>query len=352
MDDADTIFMNRALRLAGQGAGLVSPNPMVGAVLVKDGRIIGEGFHRYDRLRHAESYALEMAGELARGATLYCNLEPCFHHGRTPPCSSAVIEAGIGRAVIAAIDPDPRVSGRGVEQMKAAGIAVEVGLCSENAIRLNEAYLKYVTSGRPFVHAIINGKESRTESIFQWNPTNDFLRQASDFDVIALGTSAEVNLAVIKACLNRERHRKLMVAGTSDDLDNLRRVYSGNGIAIIALSTARREIRYRDGNETFQILSSDQPSSIDIDMDVASVFTPLAERLAIRSILALPGSFGIQDSSIAHQADKITVISRKATSPDAAPLNSEFNMELDHIEVSEANGFDEVTGYPRRNQAR
>src|ERR1044072_7425674 len=117
MIDSDTIFMKRALDLALRGAGLVSPNPMVGAVIVSDGQVIGEGFHRYDRLRHAESYALEMASENARGSTLYCNPEPCCHHGRTPPCPDSLIEAGIVRVVIAVSDPDSRVSGRGIEQL-------------------------------------------------------------------------------------------------------------------------------------------------------------------------------------------------------------------------------------------
>src|ERR1044072_3369731 len=98
MIETDTKFMKRAIELAQRGAGLVSPNPMVGAVLVNDGSVVGEGFHRYDWLRHAESYAIEMAGELARGATLYCSLEPCCHHGRTPPWTGGLINGGRARA--------------------------------------------------------------------------------------------------------------------------------------------------------------------------------------------------------------------------------------------------------------
>src|ERR1044071_7271860 len=104
MLDTDTLLMKRALELASKGAGLVSPNPMVGAVLVNEGRVVGEGFHRYDLLKHAESYAIELAGDLSRGATLYCNLEPCSHYGRTPPCTDALIHAGISRAVISIKD--------------------------------------------------------------------------------------------------------------------------------------------------------------------------------------------------------------------------------------------------------
>src|SRR5262245_26455589 len=105
MFDTDRVLMRRAIELARGGAGLVSPNPMVGAVLMNNGRVVGEGYHQFRLLKHAESYAIEQAGEMARGATLFCNLEPCCHHGRTPPCTDALIAAGIGRAVIAVKDP-------------------------------------------------------------------------------------------------------------------------------------------------------------------------------------------------------------------------------------------------------
>ena len=105
------------------------PNPMVGAVVVTDGRIVGEGYHLYERTSHAETDALAAAGERARGGTLYCTLEPCCHYGRTPPCTDAVIQSGISRAVIAITDPDSRVSGHGIELLKEAGIEVETGLC-------------------------------------------------------------------------------------------------------------------------------------------------------------------------------------------------------------------------------
>src|SRR6185295_766803 len=135
--------------------GLVSPNPMVGAVLVNNDGVVGEGYHRYDLLKHAESYAIETAGELSRGATLYCNLEPCCHHGRTPPCTDALIEAGIARAVIGVKDPNPNVNGRGVDRLRKAGIEVEVGVLEGPAFRVNESYFKFVSSRMPFVHGII-----------------------------------------------------------------------------------------------------------------------------------------------------------------------------------------------------
>src|SRR5947209_16461392 len=143
MREADIKHMKRALGLARRGAGRVSPNPMVGAVLVNDGRVVGEGFHIFEMVKHAEVLALEQAGDHARGATLYCSLEPCCHHGRTSPCTKALIEAGIRRAVIAVSDPNPRVSGQGICQLREAGIAVEVGLCEDEARRLNEDFFKF-----------------------------------------------------------------------------------------------------------------------------------------------------------------------------------------------------------------
>jgi len=122
-----TRFMRAALRLARRGAGTVSPNPLVGAILVRGGKIVGSGYHRFFGGPHAECNALEIAGEKARGADLYINLEPCSHFGKTPPCSDALIAAGIRRAFIGMQDPNPLVSGSGIKKLAAAGIAVETG---------------------------------------------------------------------------------------------------------------------------------------------------------------------------------------------------------------------------------
>jgi diaminohydroxyphosphoribosylaminopyrimidine deaminase/5-amino-6-(5-phosphoribosylamino)uracil reductase len=149
MTDAD--YMMMALELAERGRGRTSPNPMVGAVLVRDGEVVGRGYHARAGEDHAEVVALKDAGEQARGATLYINLEPCCHHGRTPPCVEAVVEAGVKRAVMAMADPSDKVNGKGIAELRQAGIDVEVGLLGEKACRLNEVFIKYVTTGRPFV---------------------------------------------------------------------------------------------------------------------------------------------------------------------------------------------------------
>jgi len=143
--------MTGALELAAQGTALASPNPLVGALLVKDGQIAGQGYYKYEGKKHAEVKALEQAGEAARGATLYINLEPCCHVGRTGPCTSAILAAGVKRVVAAMIDPNPLVSGRGFEQLRKAGVEVETGLCRERAEQLNESFARYIRTGLPLV---------------------------------------------------------------------------------------------------------------------------------------------------------------------------------------------------------
>ncbi len=147
------MWMRRALAEAARGLGAVEPNPMVGAVVVRDGQVVGIGHHARFGGPHAEVVALEAAGEAARGATLFVTLEPCCHHGKTPPCTDALIRAGIARVVAAMGDPFARVAGAGFARLAEAGIAVEVGLLGDEARRLNAPYLKRLETGRPFVTA-------------------------------------------------------------------------------------------------------------------------------------------------------------------------------------------------------
>ncbi|MXV76381.1 bifunctional diaminohydroxyphosphoribosylaminopyrimidine deaminase/5-amino-6-(5-phosphoribosylamino)uracil reductase RibD [Candidatus Poribacteria bacterium] len=151
MDAAHIAFMQRALKLATQAKGRTSPNPLVGAVIVKDGKVIGEGYHQKAGTPHAEVHALNAAGENAKGATLYTTLEPCCHWGRTPPCTEALIRAGIAQVYIAGVDPNPSVAGKGIRQLKRAGIDVYVDVCKHEAEKLNEVHTKYIQTGLPFV---------------------------------------------------------------------------------------------------------------------------------------------------------------------------------------------------------
>lgn len=151
MNDFHQKMMRRALHLARKGIGKTSPNPAVGAVVVRDGSIVGEGWHRRAGTPHAEVHALRQAGESARGGDVYVTLEPCSHHGRTPPCAEALVAAGVARVFVGMIDPNPLVSGRGVELLRRAGITVETGLLEAECRMLNEAFIKHVTTGRPLV---------------------------------------------------------------------------------------------------------------------------------------------------------------------------------------------------------
>ena len=149
--DADELYTTRAIGLATRSVAVAHPNPIVGAVLVRNGRIIGEGFHNFDRRDHAEIVALKKAGAKAHGASLYVTLEPCCTTGRTGPCTKAIIEAGIKRVVAAMLDPNPAVAGKGFAQLRRAGIEVATGVHEEAARQLNEDFAKYIRTGLPFV---------------------------------------------------------------------------------------------------------------------------------------------------------------------------------------------------------
>ena len=172
MDEIHIAFMRRALALAKQAKGRTSPNPLVGAVIVKSGKVVGEGYHRKAGGPHAEIHALQEAADAAKGGTLYVNLEPCCHWGRTPPCTDALIQAGIAQVYIAEVDANPKVAGKGIRQLEMAGISVNVGICAEEAAQLNEVHRKYVQTGKPFVilktAMSLDGKIATVTGESQW----------------------------------------------------------------------------------------------------------------------------------------------------------------------------------------
>jgi diaminohydroxyphosphoribosylaminopyrimidine deaminase/5-amino-6-(5-phosphoribosylamino)uracil reductase len=169
---ADREFMRQALDLAARGLYTTTPNPRVGCVIVKDDATVGTGWHEKAGMPHAEVLALEAAGALARGATLYVNLEPCNHHGRTPPCVDAVIAAGIKRVVAAMQDPNPKVAGSGFAKLRAAGVEVESGLMEDEARELNIGFVARMTRGRPWVRmkiaASLDGRTALANGKSQW----------------------------------------------------------------------------------------------------------------------------------------------------------------------------------------
>ena len=214
MDEAHITFMQRALALARQANGRTSPNPLVGAVVVKDGKVIGEGYHQKAGTPHAEVHALNAAGENAKGATLYTNLEPCCHWGRTPPCTAAVIQAGIANVYIAEVDPNPSVAGKGIRQLEKAGIRVQAGICTQEAAKLNEVHRKYIQTGTPFVilktAMSLDGKIATASGESQWitseasRQRGHEIRDAVDAILVGRGTVERDNPALTTRLQDRE----------------------------------------------------------------------------------------------------------------------------------------------------
>lgn len=169
---ADHTYMTRALRIAERGLFTTAPNPRVGCVIVQDGEVVGEGYHERAGEPHAEIIALQAAGARARGATVYVSLEPCSHHGRTPPCADALIVVGVGRVVAAMQDPNPKVAGRGLAKLTAAGIQTECGLMEAQARELNIGFVSRMTRGRPWVRiksaASLDGRIALANGKSQW----------------------------------------------------------------------------------------------------------------------------------------------------------------------------------------
>jgi diaminohydroxyphosphoribosylaminopyrimidine deaminase/5-amino-6-(5-phosphoribosylamino)uracil reductase len=200
----DERMMRRALELAARGLGQVSPSPLVGCVIAaRGGEIAGEGFYIYEEVRHAETIALEQAGEQARGATAYVTLEPHAHHGRTPPCTEALIKAGIARVVVPVEDPNPLVSGKGFAHLRGAGVEVQTGTLEREATRLNEAYIHSMRHARPFVHlklaCSLDGKIATRTGDSRWITGEEsrarvhLLRHQYDAILIGAGTAAADN---------------------------------------------------------------------------------------------------------------------------------------------------------------
>lgn len=198
MSIADETWMRRALELAERGRGYVEPNPLVGAVVVRDGQLVGEGRHQRYGEAHAEVNALAAAGDAAHGATLYVTLEPCCHQGKTPPCTDVILRAGVGRVVAAMSDPFPAVAGKGGDLLSAAGVAVEFGIGEAAARRLNAPYLTLLAIGQPYVHAkwamTLDGKIATKTGDSKWISNEASRRRAHalrgrmDAVIVGVGT--------------------------------------------------------------------------------------------------------------------------------------------------------------------
>ncbi len=195
MEKKDIYFMRKAINLAKQGEGETSPNPLVGAVVVKNQKILAKGFHQRYGMAHAEINALEKAGSLACGATLYVNLEPCCHYGKTPPCLDRIIKAGIKRVVIAIKDPNPQVCGKSIRKLRSHSVKVSLGICKEEALELNKVFFKNMKQRLPFVAAkaaqSLDGKIATSAGQSKWITTkqarNFSYKLRDKYDAILIG---------------------------------------------------------------------------------------------------------------------------------------------------------------------
>ncbi len=329
----DERWMDRALALARRGEALTSPNPMVGAVLVRNGRVVGQGYHTYDRMKHAEIVALESAGCRAGGATLYINLEPCSHRGRTGPCVDAIIAAGVRRVVAAMVDPNPKVAGRGFSKLRAAGIEVEVGVREADAKRLNEAFARWITSHRPFVTL----KTAMTlDGAIAWPPAKhganqkwitspqsrkevQRLRHASDAVLTGVGTIiADDPLLTDRTGLPRRRPLLRVV------LDSLLRLPPDSNFAKSAkgdvlVFTTRKSIEPRAGVlRKMRIEIAYVPKEGDI-LDWTAVLHQLGKR-DILSVLIEAGTRVNSSAIIVRAVDKLVAfINKRTAGPGGKP---------------------------------
>jgi diaminohydroxyphosphoribosylaminopyrimidine deaminase/5-amino-6-(5-phosphoribosylamino)uracil reductase len=253
---SDATFMRRALELAERGRGLTSPNPMVGAVVVRDGRVVGEGAHLRAGGAHAEIAALSAAGDTARGATLYVTLEPCAHHGRTPPCAPAVVSAGIVRVVAALRDPNPLVAGGGAALLRDAGVAVELGVLGEEAERQILTWLTAMRERRPHVTlkaaATLDGKLADIHGTSKWitgPAAREYahrLRAESDAIVVGITTALRDDPALsvrLGQPWPREPYRVVLDTGARLDA-HARLIHAGTpGRALVAVGKAAPPVR-------------------------------------------------------------------------------------------------------------
>jgi len=295
--------MQHALELARKGTGLASPNPMVGCVLVREGQIVGEGFHQYEWRDHAEIVALKSAGEKARGGTLYVTLEPCHHTGRTGPCTEAIIAAGVVRAVAAMDDPNPVSSGRGFDRLRAAGIEVLAGVCEEEARCLNEPFACWIRTTKPFVtlKAALtldgqlalppSGKKATRQRSSNWITSEESraevhrMRHASDALLTGIGTILTDNpLLTDRSGLPRRKRLLRVVLDSKLRLSPNSRIVktSDDDLLVFTAATLKSAKARKLQNAGVEILRT-KTNSGRIDLD--SVLTELGRREILSVLL-------------------------------------------------------------------
>jgi len=304
--------MKRAFSLALKGKGLTSPNPLVGAVIVKGNKVAGSGYHKRAGSPHAEILALKSAGEKAKGATLYINLEPCVHYGRTPPCAPKIIKAGIKRVIIAMEDPNPKVKGKGVKLLEEAGLDVQVEVLQEEAYRINEVYRKYISKGLPFVTLkwamSLDGKIATFKGDSRWishQPARDLvhkLRGEHDAVMVGINTLLKDDSLLTTHGKGKKEPKRIIVDSQGRTPLQSRCLKEGEGQVILAttakIGEEKKEHLEEAGVEVIIVASKNQR------VDLRELLPELARR-EITSILVEGGGEIIASLLEERLADKI-----------------------------------------------
>jgi diaminohydroxyphosphoribosylaminopyrimidine deaminase/5-amino-6-(5-phosphoribosylamino)uracil reductase len=336
-DDFDEAMMRRALELAERGRYSASPNPMVGAVMARRGKVVGEGFHRRAGERHAEIAALARAARNARGATLYVTLEPCAHTGRTGPCVAAIVDAGVARVVSARRDPNPLVSGRGFRALRRSGVAVETGLLAAEAAAQNERFDVWVTGRRPFVlakvAATLDGKIADTRGKSRWISGAAARRLSlswrEEFDAILIGErTAERDGALLTRRLGWNpsgRHRRIVLDGDFRVSERLPMFRTGGGVEVWTASSGGKAKERRLAARGVRVVRCPAAGG-GVDLGAALA------RLGSEDVTGLIVEGGTRTLTAFHEADLIdrwaVIVAPKLLGGDAFPILSGNGLPL------------------------
>lgn len=367
--DFDRAMMQRALELAARGLGQVSPGPLVGTVIVDPNQqIAGEGFYLFDQIKHAETVALEQAGEKARGATAYVSLEPHSHQGRTSPCTNALIKAGIKRVVAPIEDPNPKVSGRGFTHLREAGVEVCTGLMAEAATRINEAYVHFMRTGRPFVHlkmaVSLDGKVATVNGDSRWitgEPARARVHEMRhQYDAIMIGgRTARSDDPMLTDRSGKKRRRPLVRVVIEQYLrispeSHLARTTEAGPVLIFACGDADADELAALQSRGVEVITQDSA------LDLSNVLDDLGKR-SIQSVLIEGGPFLAALMLEADLVNKVTffiapIIVGGQDAPSAIGGSGAEKiaeaLQLERVEVAQHGRDVEITGYPSQNRLR
>ncbi len=355
--------MNRALELAAKARGYTSPNPMVGAVIVRNGRIVGEGYHRRAGQEHAETAALRKAGRQARGATMYVTLEPCCHVGCTGPCTEAIINAGISRVVYAMLDPNPIVKGKGDRELRNAGLKVSRGVLRRSAEELNEAYLMFHKLGRPFVTLkmaqSIDGRIATITGESKWisSPASlklaHRLRAENDAVMVGAGTVRADNPALTVRLAKGRNPYRIVVAGRSELPTNCQLLTNNRDLKTVVAKVGQKNSRSPNSKRSASIVRWELKGDRRGQVDVRDLLQKAAA-FGLQSILVEGGSSLATALLKAELVDKVVLVIAPKIIGHGTPAigdlgvkRLEDGIELTRVEVLRMGMDLIVSGYPK-----